>query len=379
MSGRPSYADKMQEFFKLYDRWTPRGPEAIYLGGDWRNDSTQSARQVKMPPAELAVRYARYFWSGGRDGKIVGLPSSGLVNNLSVAYDGSDLADLTKRIQAISDVSMFAHFRQGKWHGFDAFTDTTPPHPGAAAVKQTSHFRCNDPAELGKWLLDCRPMLEAGDVFYYPDVITQAQREYYDDYGPPTMRKKELSIASLADVIIANGKVVVQPTTDAVKVAAKLVYPILQIDLPFIDETSMATFASMAVNNRPALDRARDALRAKMLELDGVANEEKIETAVAKLSLELRDSIREIESEYRSFQRSSAFSVSGASLGTVSATLALSATFADAATLVGAGGGLIALGKAIETHFNNRAKVRERDFFFFWLLQREGRRRGRRP
>lgn len=345
------YARKMKKFFAVYD----------------------SMRDV--PSAELPKVYARYFWQHGSRGRIVGLPAAGSINNLSIASNGQNLGELTRRIQLISDVSMFTHFRERKHH-FYSFSDDVP-QPGAPGISQECYIRCRSMSELGQWLIDCRPLLEAGDVFYYPDIFVEQQLEYFDGFEDDTPKKRvrEPSIANLCDVLVKNGKIVDQVNGPVKKI--RTVYPMLRIDLPFIDQVSMSTYASMSLDYRDALNRARDALRGQFLSLDDTIGSEKLETSLARVTIELRESVREIDSTYRAIRRTAAFSYSGASIGSVTAVLALSSTFAPAVGIIGGAGGLLAVARALESHLESRHKLQDRSYYFLWLLMRKARDRRR--
>jgi hypothetical protein len=319
-------------------------------------------------PSRMALQYADYFFDveSGR----VSPPSSSGINSLSLATSGTyDLEWLTKRVQLIGDVTTFTHYAEPptliKSYGWEESAHSS------TWVDLWAYLRCSNLRELGKWLLDCRPLLEAGYVFYYPEITVSWYRPLEDNIARgnnPLDRNDERSMAELADVLLKNGSIIDQRGGPVRK--SKLVYPILRTEIPFIDETALDSFALMALENRDALQHARDSFRGRFLEFESAIGSENLETEILRFSTDLRESIRELDSACRSMKRSSLFASIGASLGTVSATLALTHFISPVTAIIGAGGGgALAFMKALEEAMKRRQDMQDRPFYFLWILE----------
>jgi hypothetical protein len=315
------------------------------------------------------------------------------LNNVSIAVSGQcRLEWLTRRTQLIGDSTTLTHY--GEELRLLASGEPAPPDDDTGRhVDYSVSYRCSDLAELGSWIIDCRSLLEAGDVFYQPDFIVEEEREDgrryrhgvwsevkyptedYADlperfYGPPHndyVPDNDPAVDAV-DALIRTGALIYRQNVAVEK--SKVIYPILKVDLPFVDEAPLASFAELALEYRDPLRRARDSFRQAFLAFDGTLGSEKLETEILKFGVDLRESIRELDSEYRSMKRNARFGRIGASLGTVSATLALTHFLSPAAAIMGAGGGGgLAFLKALENEMNRRQNIEERPFYFLWLLR----------
>jgi hypothetical protein len=325
-------------------------------------------RSWLLDPRQAALSYAKYFWSGDREAHLVNLPRvipDDDINNLTLTIsDNHSLSELTKRVQLIGDITTITHFGEQE-HQFGGYQDTPPVGP-AREMNHQAFIRCPDLAELGKWLIDCRPLLEAGDVFYYPDI--NVHWDIQDVMGGVPKQVAE-TVAPLADVLLGNGKIIDQHISRFKK--SQMLYPILSVELPFVDDASLPSFANLSLEHRDLLRNARDAFRAKFLSFDGIVGSEKLETEIIRFSIELRESIRELNSAYIKMKRSAVFSRVGASLGIVSAVLALAHCLAPTEAIIGADAiGSIAFLKALQDEMSRRQELKERPFYFLWLLKR---------
>ncbi len=343
-------------------------------------------------PSIVAIAYADLIYRKGRDRYTYNRPSDRSLQNVSIAVSGQcRLEWLTRRAQLIGDTTTLTHYAE-QARVLDSEEEVEPYDDTGLYDNYHAAFRCSDLSELGRWILDCRPLLEAGDVFYQPDIITERHdtsgvrynRGVWDgdkisSYGTiveanrkhhqEAMAEAEASATpSPADALLRNGSLIYRRNISLEK--AKVVYPILKTDLPFVDETPMASFAGLAVEYQEPLRRARDSFRETFLSFEGALGSEKLETEILKFGVELRNSMRELDSQYRSMKRSSRFARIGASLGTVSATLALTHFLSPAAAIIGGGGGGgLAFLKALEDQMTRRHHIEERPFYFVWILQ----------
>ncbi|MFC3687081.1 hypothetical protein [Aquipuribacter hungaricus] len=176
----------------------------------------------------------------------------------------------------------------------------------------------------------------------------------------------------LADLVVTNGRVV-DIVQDAYK--ARLLQPLLMLDLPCIEGTSLRDYCTILVQEANALDSLQHYLRPKLMAVTASGDPNEYNAQLALLSNEISDGVRLLQSELRKASRVNAVQASGGSLAVCTAALvALDvAALADAASVVGVGGGIWALVTAVQNRLEGRADVRERPHYLFWLLDKQAR------
>lgn len=332
----------------------------------------------------IATCYARLFWDM-RHEVLPNLPPRDAIYNIYVRgghgprsggiaetiqrrqlAQSTNLEFMTKRVHLISDTVVLSDFGSG---GMPAvFRDD-----GA-----TYSLRCTDSDELGRWLMSCRPLLERGDLCYYPELVAERflwmdgpDLDYWIGTSTPD-RTVEDSTADLFDFIVDNGRVV-EVAPEANPLSARLVFPVLEVELPYLDGTTLGDYCAIAVDETDAYAAFRDLLRAKFLDLEGAHGSEQFHRELAKIGVELRDGVRKVRADLTRVSRRRAVQVAGGALGTVSAALM---AFPDSALgellpILGASGGAWALVDAMADKLEAKAAIRSSPYYYLWLVSRK--------
>lgn len=335
------YAKTMTEFFRNVDQ------------------------SVATSPLELVKAFAKYFVDGDRQVSVK-LPSD-KIYNISIVASETSLSFLTKRVPLVADTTVLTHFR-GQPHLFYDYVDS-PASWGANKIDTKCYIRCPDLNELGKWLIDCKPLLEQGEVFYFPDILmSQYTENRYDDTG--NTDEKEHSIAHLCDLIIENRKI-----TDIINGAilkSKLVRPIISLDIPYIENVNMCEFSKITLDEHFSLERFRNFLRHKFLDLKKAESGESFDAEMEKIGIELSEGVRQLGSDFSAMKRKSAFQATGGLIASVTAILVAvdGAVFDNLSKIIGSGGGLFILGKALEDHIDKKKRLQESPYYYLWLLSK---------
>ena len=116
----------------------------------------------------------------------------------------------------------------------------------------------------------------------------------------------------------------------------------LHTDLPFIDGVGLADFSRITVEEFASYSAFRDFLRQCFLELDDSQNDTQSDRELVRLGLRINDQVRAAHAEIEKARRKRAVAVTGAMIGTVTATLVAvyGPALQTAIGTIGAGGGL---------------------------------------
>jgi hypothetical protein len=360
-----STASVMQQFFKSIDRKTARDPE------------------------RLALAFARYYWDPQytatheiRDDEKGYLFASENKHNISILIQDTSLEFMTKRVPLVATSSVFTH-RVDQGHQF--FSDGFPPANSAnTGWSVTGNIRCPSLTELGNWLRNCRSLLESGQVFYLPDIHIQRHEESGFTGNEWVIEEKDLTRDSALDLVVKNRQLNQQTTSDNLttkinldKRKAALIKPVLTVDLPCIEDVDLATFSDITIDENESLQKFRDFLTLKFLEMKQNEDSEFFDTNLTKISIELREGVRNLNSDFDLLQRKGAFQAAGATVAAVTASLVAinSAAFGFLPGVLGASGGALALTKALEDYLNEKHKIANSPYYYLWLFSKRLHRR----
>ncbi len=310
--------------------------------------------------------------------------------HISVASDESSLDILTRRAPLVADQLIITH---------EASTSHVDPRPGdiakagqyllsrreyetkgssifggqgrsffdAEVVEQT-YVHCSGFGALGDYLRAVEPMLQSGLITYIPRVSIHAQE--FDGFpGWPTPNPAS-DVA--ADLFVANRRIV-----DVVgrQHKANLLRPVLTLDLPYLEGAQLGDYARILVEEGRALSIIQDHLRPKLLEITATPDSDEFHTRMAVLSSEVAEGVRAVTSDMRLTARRNAVQVSGASLAVCTAALLAvdAAALVELASTLGVSGGVWGLVNALQQGGERRAEVRDRPYYFLWVMDRRGR------
>jgi hypothetical protein len=160
-------------------------------------------------------------------------------------------------------------------------------------------------------------------------------------------------------------------TSDVRPVKSRLVRPLLQIDLPFMDGVSIRDFSRITIEEFASYSAFRDFLRLSFLEMDESMNAVQSEDEIVKLGLRIKDEVRSARAEMERVRRRKSVAVTGAVVGSVGAVLVAvyGPALAAAVATLGAGGGLWGIVNAAAE--NSTRVLRESEWHYVWVLARK--------
>jgi hypothetical protein len=341
------YAKSMKSFFGKLDR-------------DWETN-----------PTKLAIAFANHFWNGQKSHQFqkVSLPKDNLYN-VSVLARETSLSYLTKRIPLVADATVITHHRE-EAHEFWSFYEERGPDYNNHPQHTKCYIRCPNLVELGVWLKDCRDLLLSGDVFYYPDILIERQEDnrYYDEYGE--VEPQEASIDSFCELIVQNKKIIDLGSGPTVK--SQLIRSVLELDLPYIENTDLETFSKITSDQKESIQRFRNFLRLKFLDLTENEGAIHFDSNLAKIGLEIQDGVRALNSDYKMIGRKAAFQATGATIAATTATLVAvnSAAFGALPPILGTSGGIWAMANVLVQYLSEKQKLQDAPYFYLWLLEKK--------
>jgi hypothetical protein len=319
--------------------------------------------------AEVALRFADFFLSSHQkygDRSLQFDPRSHALKTVSVVASETPLAFLTRRLPLVAETAILTH-RDAEAHIVSSWDDG-PPSYGADARARKDYIRCPSLTELGHWLLDCKPLLLSGDIFYYPELRMEV---FHENYYMQDGEWKDVDITTniVTELIVENKKLA--EASERLTFDSTFVKAVLQVELPYIENVDLITFSKITSDESDALQSFRSFLRSKFIELQKADGNNYFETELVKIGWDIRDGIRKLDSDLVSIRRKPAFQATGATILTTTAVLLAvnSIAFGHLAQIVGSGGGLMLAINAIHEYLSNRKQVQESPFYYFWLFE----------
>jgi len=356
-----NHTTMMKKFFDFVDRKTEKNPKKLALAF-----------------ADFYSKNKYTFLDSERDVKSSFSPCK----SVSILARDTPLEVLSRRIPLIANTSIFTHYNEER----HLFNDS---EGGSGSFGQSytywkDYIRCPDLIELGSWIKDCKPLLTSGYMFYVPDILSwQLDDDNYCD--SQSVREKEISRDYVIDLIVDNRQVVEGLNSkkndielfQEKRIKSALVKPVLKIDFPCIEEVSLRTFSKITLDESEALNKFRDFLRCNLLDLRKSESKESYYDEIMKISMNIREGVRSLDSDFKLIQKKSAFQSAGATLASVTAILVAvnSAAFGFLPGLVGAGGGLLALGKTLEEYLAGKHQSIQSPYYYLWLFSKKSHRR----
>ncbi|KOX12484.1 hypothetical protein ADL05_21670 [Nocardiopsis sp. NRRL B-16309] len=181
-------------------------------------------------------------------------------------------------------------------------------------------------------------------------------------------------IPSLVDLLVKNGRAVGESDTEPLK--SHLVREILRIELPFLQTTRLRDFSKITVEEFESYTGFRGFLRQSLIDVDSAINAVQSEREIAKIGEQIADGVRSIEAQIVTARRKQALAVTGATLGTVGASLAAvyGPALEEVLKLVGVAAGAGGIWGIIQAAAENHPKsLRHDKWYYVWVLERNSR------
>ena len=325
----------------------------------------------RTDPERVARAYVEAVWKVMREQSSISLPPRDNLYNFSVLAKRTDLDFLTKRVHLISDTLVLAHYMERRKYHFDTLQAGRYGHR-----TDECYVRCPSLRQLGTWLLACRPLFIDRSLLYYPDILLKTEGTRFintDPYNPEMGSYEEESTPTADDIcefIVHNRKLVESSNHHPSK--SRLIRPILSVNLPYIEGTSLKDYSDITSNETEALRDFRNFLRYKFLDLDRAQGSEYFETELEKISLELEDGVRGVESELQRISHRRAVQAAQGVVGLVPAVLvAIDATaLSSMVAMLGGASGLARITDALQDYKSNKMTVEGRPYYYLWLFKR---------
>lgn len=337
-------------------------------------------------PESLAMSFAKYckgtIFSDAlhvvlNAGGVTLSPAIKQLKNVSMLNDNSSMEFITKRTLLISETSILTHI-EGNQQQFDyEFSDGHAS--GFSDDELTYYLKCSDLVSVGKWLKACKPLLVEGKIFYMPNIILNQVREL--DY-PGVFSRKEYVRQPLQNYVLNvvqdNKKLVQEGTNKEIetirfqpKTVSKFIHPLMETEIPFIDNVGLETFSKISVDEAEALDSFRSYLRMKFIDLEATEGSEQQERELTKISFEMQDGVKKLQSDFKSLSRKTAFQATGATVALTTAILvAVNANmFGKIPELLGVSGGVFGVAKMFNDYFSEKSDLKESPYYYLWLFK----------
>ncbi|MDG9728520.1 hypothetical protein [Streptomyces sp. NPDC057363] len=287
---------------------------------------------------------------------------------------------VTKRAVLVADTMMLSEHGTGAVHELGRLASdhhrVDPSETGIAydtGLIRRYGMVTKDIRELGQWLLNAEPLLRSGLVWYCPvkvfgDPVPHSQRDPEPARPDPLPSFSDRSI----DFVVEHGRAV--DLSRDKPLASRVVRPILEIDLPFINGLSLNDFAQVTSEEFNSYTQYRDFMRSRLLELDDALEAVDSQVALERIALAIRDELSAATAEIHKATRSRALIRSGAVLGSTSAVLAavrpdaLQGALATSATIAA---GATGLWPTIQAFADIKPKRAHGKWYYVWILQKK--------
>ncbi|KOU31262.1 hypothetical protein ADK52_03540 [Streptomyces sp. WM6372] len=245
--------------------------------------------------------------------------------NVGLRDESCEFEQLTKRAVLVSDSLLLSHGPDAPYRhlGEDRRTDVDVDDnmQPRGSDSRTTHYgiHCPDLAALGTWLLEAEPLIKSGLAWYLPSYSTRT--EFVSSRASAATHRRSYPISQVAavDYIIRGGRVIDSSESNPVK--DRLVRPVLQIDLPFIEGVTLSDFSKITVDEFDSYSGFRGFLRTSFLSMDEALNAEQSQVELAKLRLEIEDQVSAMQTELRAAKRKRSLGVVGATVASTAALL----------------------------------------------------------
>lgn len=306
---------------------------------------------------------------------------------VGLSSDLGSFTHVTKRVVLVADTMLLSDHGIGAVHELGEYRENFS-HQGNVDVGDPYQDRLTtwrygmvtkDLAELGQWLLEAEPLLRSGLLWYGPVFargsvgISEAIGAGWGRFDTNTQAGPLPSFSDRSiDFLVEHGRAVDLARTKPL--GSRVVRPILEIDLPFIDGLSLGDFAQVTTEEFDSYRQYRDFMRSRLLELDDALEAVDSQVALERVALAIRDELNAATAEMSGAARSRALSRSGAVLGTTSAVLAavrpeaLQGALAFSATIAA---GATGLWPTIQAFADIQPKRTRGKWHYVWVLQKK--------
>lgn len=342
---------------------------------------------------EIAVSFANYFRENAHAAPMAWNTKDysflynflGNLSSATIVTPDQSLDDITKKLLMISDFAVVTH-RNGIRHQIANEYLIGRPETVYPDDDITYFLRCNDINELGNWLKSCRNALEKGRLFYVPDIFISQER--ISAYGSRDLIEHE-PLRDFTANLISSSKQLVQTENITSNNSAILrgqnvkqfiIRRILEAEIPYIEDVNLETFTKIAEEEDDAFSAFKNHIQLKLVDLHKNEGSNFYEADLYKISLELGEGIRKLNSDFDRLNQKTYFQSIGASIASVTVVLVAVnvEAFSILPELLGTGGGLLALSTVFADYITTKSDLTSSPYYYLWLVSRKAKRRKKR-
>ncbi|TXL83652.1 hypothetical protein [Streptomyces sp. IB2014 016-6] len=331
--------------------------------------------QERESAQDVARSYGRHFF-GLYKGLLEAKEASTSPYYVGLSSEMGGFTHVTKRVVLVTDTVLMSGHGTGGVQDLGEYTTTSYRNMEGQDLEIHTNRRygmvATDLVKLGQWLLDAEPLLRSGLVWYGPVYIKGSPVENFDLRWNPSVPLPSSADHAAVDFVVKHGRAV--DLSRAKPLASRVVRPILEIDLPFIDGLALSDFAKVTREEFDSYTQYRDFMRSRLLELDDALEAVDSQVALERVALSIRDELNAATAEMSRAARSQALIRSGAVLGSTSAILAavrpdaLQGALATSATLAA---GATGLWPTIQAFADSKPKRTNGKWHYVWVLQKK--------
>ncbi|MFC6881854.1 MULTISPECIES: hypothetical protein [Actinomadura] len=214
-----------------------------------------------------------------------------------------------------------------------------------------------DRAELGRWLLDAKPLLRQGLAWYLPTYTCRGR--WYDH-----------RLATELDYLVKDRRVIDLTGADPLKL--ELMRNVLTVEVPHVAGTDLNTFAKIVTGEFDAFRDFREYLREELLELHLAADAVDSARQIELVATRIRRQVGEWTARMKDARRGRAWGTTGAGLGTTAAALSLVSGADLPVLLAGMGFATPFLVQGMLAQRQMR-HLKDEGWFLVWSFQRQTR------
>lgn len=320
--------------------------------------------RAPMRPEDVAIEYAKFLWgSEGRKGFAQQEQADRSRYDIALAHNQVDLNQLTMRVGLISDTLLLSQHEPSHSKEISSRVDSENMND---AVSTEIGFRYSDLETMGRWIVEAKPLLESGLAWYLPHFWeTRTRYSAFYEGGVETDSK-----VPIFDFLIEGQNRLID-ITDTDPIRSAIVRPILKMDLPFLEGISLKDYSEITVNEFDSYTRFRDFLRGQFLSLDDSLYSTESERALMRIGIEIRDQVREVQSELAATVRKRAVASGGAVVGSAGAVLAAvyGPAFEEALKILGVSAGLWGVMESLSA--NSAKRLKDDKWYYVWALYKK--------
>ncbi|MFF4165375.1 hypothetical protein [Streptomyces sp. NPDC001741] len=274
--------------------------------------------QERSSAEDVALKYGRALHPEYQ--LLLHRPAAASLHHVGLFAEPGSFTHVTRRTVFVVDTLLLSDHGIGAMHQLGtcsrdvSFSSLPGEMPYEATLTHRYGMVTKDLTELGRWLLDAEPLLRAGLAWYGPVFARGKSGENREPPGPLSSFE-DLTV----DHVMWHGRAV--DLVEVKPLAGRVVRPIVETDLPFLDGLSPGALARALGEESDVRARYRDLVRSDLLELDGALEAVHSQAALERIARSVRGHLGAAAAEMAGATRSGALARAGGVPNSVRAVL----------------------------------------------------------